>query len=328
MQFERVHYSGIGKAFMVVFGLRMQSGDSGGARFAFTLGQFLDHHELVWTYATTEDLRAALAEAKGLIERILPEWQAACGEMLEAGGDGTLDIGPTRGPLTFHEAVLLAARDLGAYSNRFTSLHGAGLRVPISIRFRMPFPPPTSDMSGTLQPGQQWSVRFTNRASGRGIWIAIPQHGEISYGLIEGFQLKPVRSPQGKGERPTRVEAPRDPDEPIMLDPLAQTADPLPLERAMREHLSTLADSSEICAFAEAQGGEAFRQRHPDCQSEIQLLVDLLQDGSSDERWSIHYHVPGRAAESLYLSCTARHPVAAWSPPGISDALATGSPGT
>jgi hypothetical protein len=293
---NKIHFSGLGKTYSARLGIRATRGQLGGRYFGGSLFQCFDNgstdSSLAWSYDATEDLALDLEETRKLLNLVLPIFESEWTTFLRFGRSPLLEQQPEQGALTFHDAVRIAARALGGFEPAFPCLYGAWLR------------PYTANAIGRLGPGQEWRVRFANRATGQSVAVVLPWRGRIrfeqDYGLyVDHDGVKTFKDGSPAPQRKLMLEEASAPDSGALMQDL-------------EARLTGYADSPDILACAEAAGGASFRRHHPLCRGELVFRVELKEGSASDEYWSVSYRAAGNAShDSLALKLPARPPLVA-----------------
>lgn len=301
LRFERIHYSGLGKAYSVWLGFNWKSGPIGRVQFGRSMSRFFDSDrsgsELVWTYGSQADLLASLDETRRMLELILPGWRSAWIDCLDSGSESIFSGADQYGAITFREAVRIAARQLGRLEPEYPILVSASIDIP-GVRGTWAPSSTSADASGRLGAGESWHIGFGNRKTGKSVTVTIPFRGSVKF--ARGFGLHSVKSGDGTGGLiVSRIDAEPDGPSLIMLPPIARY-DPEVFVAKIDAAIDGLADSPEVFACAEAGGGAAFRQLHPTCWVNEQFRAELVEMTGLRRSWWVNYHA-GSGSQRAYM---------------------------
>ncbi len=293
----------IGKSFAVELSVRVSTGPLAGRLIArpysrsYWLGDFVDNAEnFGWAYETADDARRALDEAGRLLDLALPRIADHAGRFFEQRRSPAPVAPGHHHALTFHQAVAIAARALGRFRQEAHHVIGAWLRGPGSAA-----------PCGRLAQDQSWLLRFANLASGRHVDVHVPADGPLGFAM--GYSIR-VMDEAGVHQL---IRSPRAATELVMLG--APDLDPIGYTERLLSGLAGLADSPDIMEYAEAQGGAAFRQRHPGAHVALQLRRGSGPIG----QWNVLYAAKGSPdRDTLSIATSVEKPVqASVQPPSI-----------
>lgn len=180
LMFDKVHYSGLGKAFTAVWGVDFPSTAFGGSHAGLSGTReniFWMFHEgweqQVWAYTTSEELEKALGGCEQLLRRVLPALEEQARNLLVPVPAEVPAGTPQLGPMTAREAYAHArslAQGWAPDAQCESIAAGANLAVRDQRGCGL-------DAGGRLQLHGRWLVKFVSRKREKFCLYAMPHTG-------------------------------------------------------------------------------------------------------------------------------------------------------
>jgi len=175
--FDRIHFSGLGKAFTLLLGIRITEGPLAGRSWDDNLFRlFQQQFPPCWTYVTKVELTGELKGIGGFLKSILPVFEKDLTHYLCPIPTKIPDSIPNRGAITAKQAMEESLNAAGTWAED-AALDSVGSGGLLSLRDGGMGP--MIDLNGSLRPHGCWYYSFYSPAKKSTLLIQIPSLGAL-----------------------------------------------------------------------------------------------------------------------------------------------------